>query len=182
MLWLFNTASDRGRSRIDIFAVVIGLGSAFVDRYKTNGEIAVGWNEEAVGVTEQDPDALLAGCELDMGDPSKNCILEHISFENGVPVIPVAFMGKIATNLGADWKICEKNVELPDGSIGKQWYYCLTRDDYEKSSLYIDGINEEHQGRISAEMVSENAQTVPEQPQPASGGTKKRISSEITQN
>jgi len=138
MLWMFNTANERGVSRIDIFAKTVGMMHAKTQRSET----AIG-SEFAVGVTEQNADGLVEGCELDMNDRSKNCILEHIRFDDGVPVIPLALMGKIATNLGADWKLCKKSVEDSNGAVSEQWYYCLAGDDYQKSEIYLDGVSDQ---------------------------------------
>ena len=52
-------------------------------------------------------------------------------------------MGKIATNLGADWRLCEKSVEDSNGVVSKQLYYCLAGDDYQKSEIYIDGVSDQ---------------------------------------
>lgn len=138
MFWMFNTANERGVSRIDIFAQTVGMMHAKTQRSET----AIG-SEFAVGVTDQNADELLAGCELDMNDRSKNCILKQIRFDDGVPVIPIALMGKIATNLGADWRLCEKSVEDSNGVVSKQLYYCLAGDDYQKSEIYLDGVSDQ---------------------------------------
>lgn len=174
---LFKQASDRGLTRLDVFAQMLGLiDYGFQSRRMRAQEggtpvaPAAGGEPAEPGVvhgTDAEQDKRLAdavsscsfaigtckeGEDCDEAEKTKSCILEFVTVDDtGSPVIPMGYVGALATNIGLDWKICEEEQPLAGkpgeaekpGEVEKtetKKYYCLAEEGKDDivSSTYLE--------------------------------------------